>query len=77
MHTPCLLLKSATRKSLHDLTATSQEKLNMQTYKVFRREDHYFANSTRMDLTSQLYQDDVSPSMNFVTVRRHKIIYKG
>ena len=27
LHTPCLLLNNKTRKSIHDLTKTSQEKL--------------------------------------------------
>lgn len=42
LHTPCLLLNKKQRKSLHDLTKTSQEKLLKQHYKVFRREDHNF-----------------------------------
>ena len=40
LHRPCLLLGTAHRKSLHDLTRTSEEKLLRQTYKVFHREDH-------------------------------------
>jgi len=79
LHTPCLLLDKKKRKSLHDMTKTSNEKLMTQTYKVFRREDHdFFENQSEYGRAS-LYQtngDEDNPFL-YVTIRRNKILYNG
>jgi len=78
LHTPCLLLNQKQRKSLHDLTKTSQEKLQKQHDNVFRREDHnFFEAQNGTDIRNSIYQEGSSSKAVYVNARRHKIRYHG
>ena len=78
LHTPCLLLNKKQRKSIHDLTKTSQEKLQKQHYMVFRREDHnFFEAQNGTDIRNSIYQEGSSSKAVYVNARRHKIRYHG